>query len=262
MDPQIEVGVGMDVTERFSDRVEQYVAHRPTYPAALVDRLVARAGLGEGSTIADVGSGTGIFAALLLARGLRVFAIEPNRAMREAAERLLGADGRFVSVDGSAESTGLEDASVDALCAAQAFHWFDPARARAEFSRILRPGGVVALIWNDRKVDSTPFLAAYDALLRTHGTDYVQVNHRNVDAGRLRSFFGAAGYTEDVFANQQRFDWEGLYGRAMSSSYVPAEGSPGYRPFIDGLREVFDRHANAGVVTFEYDARLYLGTIA
>ncbi|MBM3288706.1 MAG: class I SAM-dependent methyltransferase [Candidatus Hydrogenedentes bacterium] len=249
----------MDVTQRFSDRVENYIKYRPGYPEALLDCIVARAGLSQGSAVADIGSGTGIFAALLLARGVCAYAVEPNREMREAAERLLGADERFVSVAGSAERTGLGDASADAICVAQAFHWFDGARARAEFKRILRPGGVVALIWNDRKVDATPFLAAYDALLRTRGTDYEQVNHRNVDAARLSAFFGAGGYEEMVFANEQRFDWNGLYGRAMSSTYVPAKGSPGHDVFVTGLHEVFAAFAHDGAVAFEYDTRLYLG---
>lgn len=251
----------MDVTKRFSDRVAHYIAYRPGYPAALIDHLAARAGLSTGSTAADIGSGTGIFTALLLSRGLRVFAVEPNREMREAAERLLADHERFTSVDGNAEQTGLADGSADIVTAAQAFHWFDGARAREEFRRILRPKGMVALIWNDRKVDSTPFLIAYDALLRARGTDYEQVNHRNVDANRLQSFFGAGSYEETVFTNAQRFDWDGLHGRAMSSSYVPAEGSEGYEAFAAGLRDVFDAHSKDGFVSFEYDTRLYLGTI-
>lgn len=251
----------MDVTKRFSDRVEHYIKYRPGYPAALIDCLLTRADLSNGSTAADIGSGTGIFSALLLERGMRVYAVEPNNEMRAAAERLLGDRTGFTSVDGTAENTGLNRSSVDAVIAAQAFHWFDGARAGSEFKRILRSGGVVALIWNDRQVDSTRFLADYDALLRARGTDYEKVNHRNVDADRLRAFFGPGGYEEFVFANEQRFDWNGLYGRAMSSSYVPAEGSEQYTAFLDGLRAVFDAHAVCGAVAFEYDTRMYMGRL-
>ncbi|NUM55281.1 MAG: class I SAM-dependent methyltransferase [Candidatus Hydrogenedentes bacterium] len=251
----------MDVTKRFSDRVENYVKFRPGYPDGLVVHLLDRAKLSRGSAVADIGSGTGIFSELLLARGLRVFAVEPNPEMRAAAERMLGKQNGFVSINGSAESTGLDDASVDAVVAAQAFHWFDGVRARAEFRRILRPGGMVALVWNDRKVDSTPFLAEYDALLRSKGTDYEKVNHRNVDAERLRAFFGPCGYEESTFDNEQRFDWDGLYGRAMSSSYVPAEGSAGCNEFVAGLRAVFDAHARGGIVAFEYDTRMFIGEV-
>jgi SAM-dependent methyltransferase len=252
----------MDVTKRFSNRVENYIKYRPSYPDALLNHLLdkmAKSGKGD---VADIGSGTGIFTALLLARGVRVYAVEPNRGMREAAERLLGDRDRFVSIDGNAEATGLADASVDAITAAQAFHWFDAARARQEFIRILRPDGIVALIWNDRKVDSTPFLADYERLLRELGTDYEQVNHRNIDADRLRAFFGDSGYESSEFPNEQWFTWDGLYGRAMSSSYVPAEGNAGYGPFVTGLRRVFDTHARDGRVVFEYDTRMYVGALA
>lgn len=251
----------MDVTQRFSNRVENYIKYRPSYPAALIDHIVARAGLRGGDSIADIGSGTGIFTALLLARGLRVFGVEPNREMREAAERLLVDHANFISIDGGAEHTFLPSHSVEIVCAAQAFHWFNAVKTRVESQRILKPGGLVALVWNDRKIDASPFLEAYDELLRTRGTDYEQVNHRNIDADKLHAFFGKDGYEETTFANAQRFDWNGLYGRAMSSSYVPAEGSDGYEPFVTGLREVFDTYAHNDTVAFEYDARLYMGAL-
>lgn len=252
----------MDVTQRFSNRVENYIKYRPSYPAALIDHVIARARLHDGDSVADIGSGTGIFTALLLARGLRVYAVEPNREMREAAKRLLVNKDNFMSIDGGAEHTTLPDRSVEIVCAAQAFHWFDATRTRTEFQRILKPGGLVALIWNDRKVDASPFLEAYDELLRTRGADYEQVNHRNIDADKLHAFFGKGGYEETTFANEQHFNWDGLYGRAMSSSYVPAEGSDGYGPFVAGLRDIFNAHAQNGHVTLEYNTRLYMGALA
>lgn len=249
----------MNVTERFSSRVSDYIKYRPGYPADLVDFLVREARLERGAPIVDVGSGTGIFSELLLRRGFTVYGVEPNREMRGAAERLLAGYSNFHSVDGTAESTGLPDACADVYVAAQAYHWFDAPRARAEAKRILKRGGLAALVWNDRKIDTTPFLAAYDELLRSHGTDYEQVNHRNVDASRLDAFFGPSGYRETVFPNAQHFDWEGLYGRAMSSSYVPAEGHPKHLEFTERLRHLFDVHADAERVTIEYDTRLFLG---
>lgn len=251
----------MDTKSRFSNRVENYVKYRPGYPGALVGHLMARTGLSAGGVAADVGCGTGIFARLLIARGVRVYGVEPNREMRQAAERAFVGNVNFTSIDGSAEETGLPAASVELVTAAQAFHWFDVARTRAEFRRILRPGGYVALIWNDRRVDSTPFLADYDTLLRERGTDYERVNHRNVDAQRLREFFGTGEYEVSVFENRQEFDWEGLYGRAMSSSYVPAEETEGYEAFAAGLRKIFDTHAEGGKVFFEYDTRMFLGRL-
>ena len=259
--PQLQVLLGMDVTQRFSNRVENYIKYRPSYPAALIDHVIARATLKRGDNVADVGSGTGIFTALLLARGLRVYAVEPNREMREAAERLLANNENFISIDADAEHTTLPAASVEIVCAAQAFHWFDAAETRVEFQRVLKPGGPIALIWNDRKLDASPFLEAYNGLLRTRGTDYEQVNHRNIVGEKLHAFFGKDGYEETTFANAQHFDWDGLYGRAMSSSYVPAEGTEGYASFVAGLRDIFDAHAIDETVSFEYDTRLYMGAL-
>jgi SAM-dependent methyltransferase len=150
--------------------VDDYVKYRPSYPSALFDALERDCGLAKRSVVADVGSGTGIASELLLERGYRVYGIEPNRAMRGAAERALsrwggGGRGDFVSIEGRAEATGLENESVELVFAAQAFHWFEREACRREFSRILRPQGFVALVWNDRSEDASPFLSAYEALL-------------------------------------------------------------------------------------------------
>jgi SAM-dependent methyltransferase len=257
-------GHAHDSTNRFSDRVENYVRYRPGYPrellAALIEVLAERAGLEAGNAVADLGSGTGISAALLLESGARVFAVEPNAAMREAAEARLGGEPRFRSVDGTAEVTGLPDASVDLVTAAQAFHWFDREPTRREMRRILR-GDRVALFWNSRKTDTTPFLRDYEALLRRFGTDYAEIDHTRVGSESLAPFFGGP-FERRVFPNRQVFDLDGLRGRLLSSSYVPGPGRPGHDEMLAELRRLFDRHQEDGRVTFEYDTELYLGRLA
>ncbi|GIV98424.1 MAG: hypothetical protein KatS3mg057_3081 [Herpetosiphonaceae bacterium] len=181
----------MDPTRRFSSRVENYITYRPSYPLEVLDVLRRECGLTESATIADIGSGTGILSALFLKNGNRVFGVEPNPTMRVAGERLLQSYERFTSIDGSAEATGLPDQSVDFATAGQAFHWFDREKARAEFARILKPQGWVVLIWNSRRLSGTPFLRAYEQLLRTYGTDYEQVQHRKIDDEMLGQFFRA-----------------------------------------------------------------------
>jgi SAM-dependent methyltransferase len=213
------------------------------------------------ATVADVGSGTGILTGLLLERGCRVLAVEPNREMRAAAERRLGGDERFTSVAGRAEETGLAPASVDLVTAGQAFHWFDAARAREEFRRILRPGGVVALLWNDRKVDATPFLRAYEALLRRFGTDYAEVQHRTAKAQEVEAFFGPGRHAVAVFPGRQDLDLEGLRGRLLSSSYVPEAGHPDHEPMLAALGEIFAAHERDGTVALEYDTVVYHGRL-
>ncbi len=243
--------------DRFSQRVENYIRYRPGYPEAVVDLLWREAGLAKGSVVADLGSGTGILSAMLLQRGLVVRAVEPNAEMREAAERLLGAEPAFVSSGGTAELTGLAGHSVDLITAAQAFHWFDRAEAKKEFARILKPGGVAALIWNERRVTSTPFLREYEAFLETHGTDYTEINHADITDADIEAFFAPLEVNKAAFPNEQVFDYPGLEGRLMSCSYAPARGHPGHEPMIEALHALFSKHATQGKVVFEYDSRVW-----
>lgn len=247
-------------TTRFSDRVENYVRFRPGYPAAVLEVLRAETGLAPGLAVADVGSGTGISAKLFLDAGHPVHAVEPNAGMRAAAEAMLGGDPRFRSVAGSAEATTLPDGSVDYVVAAQAFHWFDPAAVAPEWRRILRPGGWIVLLWNTRQTDSTPFLRAYEALLREHGTDYTTVNHENVTDEALRIALGER-YVRRVVPSGQVFDFDGLKGRLLSSSYAPNVDHPGHAPMVDALRRIFDEHQQDGRVRFEYDTEIYFGRV-
>ncbi|HSU97575.1 MAG TPA: class I SAM-dependent methyltransferase [Gemmatimonadaceae bacterium] len=254
-----------DSTLRFSDRVENYVRYRPGYPAEVIDVLARETGLTPASEIADVGSGTGISSELFLRNNNTVFGIEPNAEMREAAERLLAAYPRFHSVPARAEATALPNASIDYVTAGQAFHWFDPQLARMEFARILRPGGWAVLLWNARRLDSTPFLRDYDAMLERYGTDYRQVRHQNLDVARLRVLFdGAIGQAFQLrtLYNEQRFDFEGLRGRLLSSSYTPTANHPGYLPMLRELKRIFDEHAENGSVAIEYDTEIYFGHVA
>ena len=204
-------------TERFTTRVENYVRYRPGYPPEAIELLRSRCGLQAGAAVADIGSGTGILTELVLASGARVAAVEPNAAMRAAAEAALGGNARFRSVDGSAEATTLAPASIDLLVAGQAFHWFDAERARAEALRILRPRGWAALLWNERPSEATAFLADYEALLLRHAQDYARITASRADPVSMRRFLGES-MEAATFANQQILDVTGLKGRLLSSS--------------------------------------------
>jgi ubiquinone/menaquinone biosynthesis C-methylase UbiE len=246
-------------TTRFSSRVENYIKYRPGYPQAVVDLLNARCGLTSASAIADVGSGTGILTELLLRSGNKVFAVEPNRDMREAAERLLRQYPNFISVDGTAEATNLKDASVNLIVAGQAFHWFERSKTRREFLRVLKPGGWVALIWNDRNTTATPFLKAYEALLQTYATDYAAVDHKQIDTAVIASFFGAGKFEQASFPNEQVFDFEGVKGRLESSSYAPEAGHPKHDPMLKTLCAIFENYQSGGKIAFEYSTLVYFG---
>ena len=248
-----------DSQQRFSDRVENYVRYRPGYPRELLDVLREHAGLRAGIRVADIGSGTGISSRLLLDAGCEVFGVEPNAAMREAAEGFFADNQRFHSVAAPAETTTLPDHRVDMIFSAQAFHWFDREQARAEFSRILQPPGWVVLVWNVRQTGSTPFLCDYETLLRTFATDYMQVRHENVDDSALSRFFTNARHAKHTLPNVQYFDFDGLRGRLLSSSYAPAKGHPSHEPMLVELRRIFDIHQHDGEVSFLYDTEIVIG---
>lgn len=253
----------MKSTERFSDRVDDYVKYRPSYPPELVRHLEDVGFLFDGATIADIGSGTGIFANVLLNAGYEVWGVEPNGPMRAAAETALAGHPRFHSVDGTAEETTLPGESVDLVTAAQALHWFSPEPATTEFVRITRPPHRLAAIWNDRDFDSTPFLRAYEKLLREFGVGYIGVMHgREELTSRLDLYFGHDDYSEFRARNAQSFDWEGLVGRLLSSSYGPKEDHPNHEPIMKRLREAYDAYNVEGEVDFLYETRVFYGTIS
>jgi len=251
-----------DSKRRFSDRVEHYIRNRPGYPPDVVKTLVAEAGLSPASAVADVGSGPGMSSLPFLELGATVYGVEPNEPMRRAAEERFQENRNFHSVAGMAEATTLPDGSVDFVVAGQAFHWFDAAKARPEFARILRSGGRLVLLWNNWNPDATPFLRDYENLLVRYGTDYKQVDHRNVGAEKIRSMFEPATYWHLRFGHAQFFDYPGLEGRLLSSSYIPLEGHPNHAPMMAELRRIFDANQSGGRVRFDYETLMHFGRIA
>jgi SAM-dependent methyltransferase len=250
-----------DPTQRFSSRVENYVKYRPTYPREVVTTLREECQLTSAALIADIGSGTGLLTELFLQNGNRVFAVEPNAEMRKAGEQLLQHDANFQSIAGTAEATTLADQSIDFVVAGQAFHWFDRPRARREFIRILKPAGWLMLVWNERETHITPFLQAYEHLLEQYATDYAQVDHRQIDESVLADFYGKDGFKSRTFRNIQRFDYAGLAGRLLSSSYTPEPGHPNYAPMLAELTQIFQAHEVQGQVEVEYTTKMYYGLL-
>jgi SAM-dependent methyltransferase len=248
---------GIDPAERFSDRVEDYARYRPGYPRELIETLSTDCGLNEGAAIADMGCGTGNLAVIFLENGNTVFGVEPNAAMRAACRKTMQRFHRFHQIGGRAEATGLRTASVDFVVAGQAFHWFEPAATRAEFRRILKAGGWVALVWNERGGGPSAFLDAYEAILLRHGTDYRKIRESRGDEASIMAFFQGGGIRRAAFTHAQRFDFDGLKGRLLSSSYAPLAGHPAHEPMIGELREAFERYQKDGCVQFQYETSLW-----
>ena len=249
-----------DSTNRFGNRVEDYVKYRPDYPGGIVDFLKSNYELTLDKQIADIGAGTGISAALFLEAGYAVTAVEPNTEMRNKSIELLGAKNGFRAIDGTAENTNLESGSIDGIVAGQAYHWFDVAKAKIELKRILKPGGIVILIWNERKTNSD-FEIAYDQFIIKHAIDYVQVDHRNIDTASIVAFFDPLPVHLEIFVNQQIFDFDGLKGRLLSSSYMPALNEIGYDAMIEDLKLLFAKYQKENLIAINYDTKLYVGQL-
>lgn len=250
----------LNPTERFSKRVENYRRYRPSYPPEAITRLISECGLTPQSVVADLGSGTGLFTELFLKHGNQVFAIEPNAEMRKAGETALGKYANFTSVNGTAEATTLAKQSIDFVVAGQAFHWFDRARARPEFERILKPGGWVVLAWNGYRVESSKMMTAYQRLVSRYGTDYSEVQ-REVVGIDVETFYAPGSCQCARFFFRQRFDYEGLQGRLLSSSYAPERDHPDFEPMLRDLRALFAENQVDGLVNFDYETELYYGRL-
>lgn len=251
----------VDSKQRFSSRVADYVRYRPGYPAAILDPLREQCGLTPASVVADIGSGTGLLSRLFLENGSAVYGVEPNAEMRAAGEEFLRGYPKFHSIAASAEETTLPDASVDFVVAGQAFHWFNPEAAHREFARILKSGRWVAVIWNERRVETSALLRAYEDLLRKCSPDYAEVSAKYPEALRMAEFFGPNQVRQRTFPNEQLFDFDGLRGRLLSSSYSPPKDHPNHEPMLAALRRIFDAHNEDGRVRIEYTAHLYYGRL-
>lgn len=259
-----------DETQRFEDRVQDYLLGRPGYPRQVLD--VLRPVMGEpppsgladfrlGWTVADIGVGTGLLSLPFLEAGCTVRGVDPSASMVEACSRVLARFGGFAATEGRAEATGLPDACVDLVVAGQAFHWFDPEPARAELSRILRGPRAVAVVWNRRHTDGAPFSVAYETFLKSWGIDYEAVMDRYESPEALRTLFGAE-VSVNLLPNRQRLDRAGLIARLRSCSYLPGAEHPQHAAMVNAAGGLFDAHAKAGFVELRYDTAIYAGRIS
>jgi ubiquinone/menaquinone biosynthesis C-methylase UbiE len=251
-----------DPTQRFSNRVLDYKKYRPLYPSSICDVLESVAGLTAGSTVVDIGSGTGIMSKILLDYGCKVYAVEPNAAMQKEAEDDLNGYHLFHSVDGAAEDTKLPERTANLIIAATAFHWFDKLKARNEFKRIAKPGAFTALVWNERLTDVDPFHQDYEALLVKHGTDYQKVDFRRTNhTGVISDFFLPAVMEVWSLDYQEQLNLETCKGRLSSLSYVPSRDDEGFVPMMKDFDAIFDMHQQDGIITMKYQTKICIAQI-
>ena len=243
----------LNPTTRFSNRVENYIKYRPSYPKEIISFLENDLNLQKNQRIADIGSGTGLFAELLLQEKYEVVCIEPNEEMRKAAEKRLSHYKTFSSFSQRAEHTSLDAHSIDLIVVATAFHWMEPVATKKEFKRILKPNGNIVLIWNIRKTDN-PFLKEYHLLKQLNSID---PPHNNVNEEIIQAFFAPKFMMTKSFDNVQLLNFEGLKGLLLSSSYIPLPGQDSYDAMIENLVKLFLKYSKKGLVKMEYETKAY-----
>jgi ubiquinone/menaquinone biosynthesis C-methylase UbiE len=241
--------------------VESYRQYRPGYPEAVADLLLSDCGLNESSRIADIAAGTGLLTELFLARGCNVVAVEPNDEMRAACEMLTRQFPKLRCIKGKAEATGLPSHSIDLITVAQAMHWFDLERTRAEFVRVLRPGGWCAVIYNNRRMSGDAFHDGYEQLLREYGIDYMKVQRQHLTPEKIAAFFAPSVMKSAVFPNAQSLTLEALAGRIFSSSYMPKTDHPLFAATRAAIAELFRKCERDGFVRLEYECEVCYGQL-
>ena len=249
-----------DSTTRFSDKANVYALARPRYPLTLVHHLEQAGVLKPGMILADVGSGTGLSAEPFLQTGYQVIGIEPNDAMRQEGNRYLAGHSGFQSVAGTATATTLTAKSIDFAFAAQAFHWFDLESTRTEMQRILKPPGWFLAVWNHRNPSSSPFQAAYEALLLQYCPEYPELARLYRSPERSAAFF-SAGYCDVTLRHPQQLPWPLFEARLLSASYLPEQNSPAFQRLLEEMHKLFDTYAIGGILHFELELWLHYGKL-
>lgn len=245
-------------TALFTAKAEEYQKYRPSYPSAAVDLIYSVAGKLDTLSIADIGAGTGRMSGLLLERGSVVYGVEPNDDMRREAERLYLSNSRYHSVAGTGENTTLPSSSVDVIVCAESFHWFDNESSKAEFRRILKPGGAVFLFWNVSGKNA--YREELERLNLQFCKLYKPKAKKALKDERAKSLFGE-NYSKQSFDNTMVESFEGLRGGLLSASYTPRKGDEGYVEYIEGLKEIFDKYSQNGRITSAFETVCFCGTL-
>jgi ubiquinone/menaquinone biosynthesis C-methylase UbiE len=249
----------MQSKQVFSTKAEKYARYRWDYTPAAIQAIFDTAGLSSNSVVADIGAGTGILTRHFSGKVHQAYAIEPNREMRLEAEKALVKEPGCIVLDASAEETGLADHSVDLIAVATAIHWFDPEPTRAEFLRILKPGGWLAIIHNHGTEDEMG-QALEKIFIPEYGVRPAESSGHN-KRKPVDFYYGSSTYRQFVFPFSFQQGWEGFFGSLCSTSYMPDESHPCYPSFEKAVRAVFDQYCPNGIMSVCGNTQVCIGNI-
>ncbi|MBN1500935.1 MAG: class I SAM-dependent methyltransferase [Spirochaetes bacterium] len=243
--------------EKFSTKVSNYEKYRPSYPDSLFIYLKKNGLINQTMHAADIGAGTGIFTALLAPHVKSVFAVEPNEQMMASCRKHCNGQSNVGYIISEAEQTGLQNASVDLITAAQSFHWFDRDQSKTEFKRILKPEGNVMLIWNSRIPDSAVNQEYEEIIKRVcsefKGADFLKDN--------FQDFFREGNCSFLRFPNNLSKTLESFIGGALSASYAPDCNDSTFDSFINELTQLFVKHSINNILTIPTYTRCCIGKL-
>lgn len=247
----------MDPCTRFSKKAKIYNQYRWDYSNLAIDAIFEITRLPYRSVIADVGSGTGMLTRHFLKRVERIYAVEPNREMRQVSRKVLANDASLRTINGSAERTGLKDHNVDLIVVGRAIHWFHFEKTKIEFLRIIKPGGWLAVL-------QVPCID--EALLNAVRSIQVKENGWNVDADKnrlekvpLSDYYGKAGYKTLRYPGLVYESWDEFLGRLLSISSAPDKTHERYPDLENAARRIFENYARNGRMTIRIATELHVG---
>ena len=248
--------------DKFNGMGKIYSKYRPSYPVNFIDYLFTDVGISQGSTIADIGSGTGILTRQLLEKGSKVYGVEPNDDMRAIAEANLKDFSKFKSINGNAENTTIAENSLDYITVAQAFHWFDREKFKKECQRILKHEGKVILVWNTRDNESKLVMENYEVNRKycPNFKGFSDGMYGKTNEDDFSDFFNGK-YETKVFANNLILDIDGFIGRNLSASYALKSNDAQYDDYVNELKKIYEKYSNNGELIMPNFTRSYVGKV-
>ena len=249
--------------ERFTGKADIYDKYRPTYPQELIDYLYYEVGFSGIKTVADIGMGTGIFTRLLLERDISVCGVEPNADMLRVAKENLKEFRNIFYFKNKAEKTGISEQTMDFVTAAQAFHWFDRQAFKLECQRILKPGGKVVIIWNNRDDSNEFVIKDYDIRKKYAVGDKKGLSTLGSPPLDLSDFFADGLYDYKTFRNDLILNREDYTGMNLTRSYSPKEEQEPeeYHGFVKEMNELFDEYNIDGILNYPHFTESYVGGV-